>query len=158
MSLSAGTRLGPYQILAAAGAGGMGEVYRATDTRLGRPVAIKVIPSDCAREPKVSQRFEREARLISQLSHPHICSLFDVGHHEGIDFLVLEYLEGETLEHRLKRGSLRLQQSLQYAVELADALDAAHTRGLVHRDVKPSNIMLTPSGAMLFEFGLAKLA
>ena len=158
MPLAIGTRLGPYEILAAAGAGGMGEVYRATDTRLGRPVAIKVLPGAFAKDTESRQRFEREARSISKLSHPHICSLFDIGQQDGIDFLVLEYLEGETLEHRLKRGALPLEQVLRCGVELADALDAAHRRGLVHRDIKPSNIMLTQTGVRLFDFGLAKPA
>src|SRR5262249_27776486 len=158
MPIAIGTRLGPYEILAVAGAGGMGEVYRATDTRLGRSVAIKVLPTGFAKDSEFRQRFEREARSISKLSHAHICTLFDIGQQDGIDFLVLEYLEGETLEHRLKRGSLPLEQVLRYGVELADALDAAHRRGLVHRDVKPSNIMLTQGGVRVFDFGLAKPA
>jgi eukaryotic-like serine/threonine-protein kinase len=158
MPLAPGTQLGPYEITAPLGAGGMGEVYRATDTRLGRSVAIKVISPGVSSDPTFRQRFEREGRSISKLSHPHICALFDVGHQDGIDFLVLEYMEGETLEHRLKRSSLRSEEILQYAIELADALDAAHRLGCVHRDIKPSNIMLTQTGARLFDFGLAKFA
>lgn len=157
MPLIAGTRLGPYEILAPVGVGGMGEVYRARDTRLGRTVAIKVLPPDLAHSPELRQRFEQEARSIAKLSHPHICALHDVGHQSGIDFLVLEYLEGETLEHRLQKGRLRADQIVQYAIEIADALDKAHRKGITHRDLKPGNIMLTKGGAKLLDFGLAKL-
>jgi serine/threonine protein kinase len=157
MALSAGTRLGPYEILAPLGAGGMGEVYRARDTRLDRTVAVKVLPSELSASPTLRQRLEREAKAISQLSHPHICTLFDVGREGETDFLVMEYLEGETLAHRLDKGPLPLEQALRTASEIADALDKAHRQGIVHRDLKPGNIMLTKSGAKLLDFGLAKL-
>src|SRR5712691_4145582 len=157
MSLKTGTQLGPYEIIAAAGAGGMGEVYRARDTRLDRTVAIKVLPAHLADEPELRERFEREARTIASLNHPHICTLYDIGRRDGIDFLVLEYLEGETLAARLLKGPLPLEQVLQYAVEIADALDKAHRKGVTHRDLKPGNIMLTKSGTKLLDFGLAKL-
>lgn len=134
----------------------MGEVYRARDTRLGREVAIKVLSSDLSASPQLRERFEREARAMSQLTHPHICTLYDVGHQEGIDFLVMEYLEGETLADRLTRGPLPLAQLLRYEVEIAEALDKAHRHGLIHRDLKPGNIMLTKSGAKILDFGLAK--
>src|SRR5467141_1329784 len=157
MPLGAGVRLGPYEITSPLGAGGMGEVYRARDTRLDRTVAIKVLPTHLAASPERRQRFEREAKAISCLSHPHICVLHDVGRHDGIDFLVMEYLEGETLADRLKKGALPLEQVLRYGVEIADALDKAHRQGIVHRDLKPGNVMLTKSGAKLLDFGLAKL-
>src|SRR5258706_14559313 len=155
MPLAAGTRLGPYEIVAPIGAGGMGAVYRARDTRLDRTVAIKVLPAHLAASPERRQRFEREAKAISSLSHPHICVLHDVGRHDGIDFLVMEYLEGETLADRLKRtGALPLEQVLRFGVEIADALDKAHRQGIVHRDLKPGNVMLTKSGPKLRYFGL----
>jgi predicted Ser/Thr protein kinase len=157
VTLSPGTRLGPYEIVAPLGAGGMGEVYRATDTRLGRDVAIKVLSSNLSSSPELRQRFEREARTISQLSHPHICALYDVGREGETDFLVMEYLEGETLANRLARGSLPLDQALRYGMEIADALDKAHRQGIVHRDLKPGNVMLTKSGVKLLDFGLAKV-
>ncbi|MDA2930745.1 protein kinase [Acidobacteria bacterium AH-259-O06] len=157
MSLASGTRLGPYEIITLLGAGGMGEVYRARDTRLDRTVAIKVLPSHLSDNPGLRQRFEREARTISRLNHPHICTLYDIGHHQGIDFLVMEYLEGKTLADRLAKGALPIDQALRYAVEIADALDKAHRQGVVHRDLKPGNIMLTETGAKLLDFGLAKL-
>jgi len=157
MPIPSGTRLGPYEIVSAAGVGGMGEVYRAKDTRLDRSVAVKVLPSELADDPEKRQRFEREARTISTLSHPHICTLHDVGHQEGVDYLVLEYLEGETLEKKLEKGSLPMPEALKYAIELADALDKAHRQGIIHRDIKPGNIMLTKSGVKLMDFGLAKL-
>jgi Tol biopolymer transport system component/predicted Ser/Thr protein kinase len=135
----------------------MGEVYRAKDTRLGRVVAVKVLPSDLAHDPEKKRRFEREARSISTFSHPHICTLHDIGHQDGVDYLVLEYLEGETLDKTLEKGSLSKQEALKYAIELADALDKAHRQGIIHRDIKPSNIMLTKSGVKLMDFGLAKL-
>lgn len=157
MALSASTRLGPYEILSPLGAGGMGEVYRAKDTRLDRTVAIKVLPSHLSSDPERRQRFEREARAVSSLNHPHICTLHDIGHQDGVDFLVMEYLEGETLAERLATGPLPADQGLRYAVEIADALDRAHRQGIIHRDLKPGNIMLTKSGAKLLDFGLAKL-
>jgi serine/threonine protein kinase len=134
----------------------MGEVYRARDTRLERTVAIKVLPAHLSASAQARERFEREAKAISSLSHPHICPLYDVGHQDGTDFLVMEYLEGETLADRLKKGRLPLEQVLQYAIQIADALDAAHSHGVIHRDLKPGNIMLTKSGAKLLDFGLAK--
>jgi serine/threonine protein kinase/Tol biopolymer transport system component len=156
MALSAGTRLGPYEILSPLGAGGMGEVYRAKDTRLDRTVAIKVLPEHLS-NPQLRERFEREAKAISSLSHPHICPLYDVGHQDGVDFLVMEYLEGETLASRLKKGPLALDQALRYAIQITDALDTAHKHAVIHRDLKPGNIMLTKSGAKLLDFGLAKV-
>jgi eukaryotic-like serine/threonine-protein kinase len=155
--LNSGTKLGPYEITGAIGAGGMGEVYRARDTRLNRTVAIKVLPTHLADRPELRERFEREARTIATLNHPHICTLYDIGQQDGTDFLVMEYLEGETLAERLKKGPLPLGQVLQYAIEIADALDKAHRKGVTHRDLKPGNIMLTKSGAKLLDFGLAKL-
>jgi eukaryotic-like serine/threonine-protein kinase len=158
MTLSAGTRLGPYEILSPIGAGGMGEVYRARDTRLGRDVAVKVLPTAMSSSPELRQRLEREAKTISQLSHPHICTLFDVGHQDGTDYLVMEYLEGETLANRLGKGPMPIEQALRIGIEIAGALDAAHRSGIVHRDLKPGNVMLTKSGVKLLDFGLAKLA
>ncbi len=156
MSLALNARLGPYQVLSPIGAGGMGEVYRARDTRLDRDVAIKVLPTHLSRSPEFKQRFDREAKSISQLTHPHICTLFDVGHHDGTDFLVMELLEGETLAQRLTKGALPLDLVFRCGIEIALALDAAHRKGVVHRDLKPGNIMLTKSGAKLLDFGLAK--
>ncbi len=156
MTLAAGARLGPYEIVSAVGAGGMGEVYRARDCRLNRTVAIKVLPSGVTRDPIALQRFEREARAAAALSHPHVCPVHDVGRHDGIDFLVLEFLDGETLAQRLVRGKLPLEQALLYATQIASGLAAAHDAGLIHRDIKPGNIMLTKSGAMLLDFGLAR--
>ncbi|HET9319325.1 MAG TPA: protein kinase [Bryobacteraceae bacterium] len=157
MSLAPSTRLGPYEILSAIGAGGMGEVYRARDTRLDRTVAIKVLPEHLSSNPQLRERFEREAKAISSLSHPHICPLYDVGQQDGVDFLVMEHLEGETLAHRLKKGPLAAEQVLQYAIQITDALDTAHRHGVIHRDLKPGNIMLTKTGAKLLDFGLAKV-
>jgi Tol biopolymer transport system component/serine/threonine protein kinase len=156
LSLEPGTRLGPYQITAALGAGGMGEVYKARDTRLDRTVAIKVLSKGLTEDPTARRRFEREARAIAGLSHHHICPLFDVGHQDGTDFLVMEYLDGETLASRLARGKLPLDRALTYASEIAQALNAAHQAGIVHRDLKPGNVMLVQSGVMLLDFGLAK--
>src|SRR6058998_3127818 len=156
MSLSSGTRLGPYEIQAPIGAGGMGEVYRARDTRLERTVAVKVLPSHLSTSPEVRQRFEREAKTISQLSHPHICALYDVGNQDGVEFLVMEYLEGETLSDRLVKGPLAFDSVLRYGLEIADALDKAHRQRIVHRDLKPGNVMITKSGVKLLDFGLAK--
>jgi serine/threonine protein kinase len=151
-----GARLGPYEILSAIGAGGMGEVYKARDTRLDRTVAIKVLPESLSSDPQFRERFDREARAISQLDHPHICTLYDVGQQDGTSFLVMQYLEGETLEARLKKGALPLDQALQVAIQIADALDKAHRAGIVHRDLKPGNVMYTKGGAKLLDFGLAK--
>src|SRR6267142_2803509 len=160
MPLSAGSRIGPYEVVAALGAGGMGEVYLARDTRLERRVAIKVLPADRVASPEARQRFEREAKIVSQLSHPHICALFDIGRHDSdrgpIDYLVMEYLEGETLADRLEKGPLPLEQTLRFGIEIADALHKAHRQGVVHRDLKPGNVMLTRSGIKLLDFGLAK--
>src|SRR6202163_2409335 len=157
MAILPGRRLGPYEILAQIGAGGMGEVYRARDTRLDRIVAIKVLPAHLADRSELRERFEREARTIASLNHPHICTLFDIGQQDGIDYLVMEYLDGETLSQRLPKGSLPLEQVLQFAIEIADALDKAHRKGVTHRDLKPGNIMLTKAGTKLLDFGLAKL-
>jgi len=156
MSLAAGAKLGPYEILAPLGVGGMGEVYRARDTRLGRDVAVKILPSQLSNNPESRQRFEREAKAISALSHAHICALYDVGHQDGIDYLVMEYLEGETLAARIAKSPLTSPELLRYASQIADALDKAHRQGIVHRDLKPGNVMLTKSGAKLLDFGLAK--
>ena len=156
MSLAAGSRLGPYEIVAPLGAGGMGEVYRAKDTRLERSVAIKVLASSLVATAEAKARFEREAKVISQLQHPHICTLYDVGSHEGTDFLVMELLEGESLGERLKHGPMPLDALFQSAIEIAEGLDRAHRAGVVHRDLKPGNVMLTKSGAKLLDFGLAK--
>jgi Tol biopolymer transport system component len=157
MAILPGRRLGPYEILSAIGAGGMGEVYRARDTRLDRTVAIKVLPTHLADRSELRERFEREARTIASLNHPHICVLHDIGQQDGIDYLVMEYLEGETLAQRLVKGPLPLEQVLQYAIEISDALDKAHRKGVTHRDLKPGNIMLTKAGTKLLDFGLAKL-
>ncbi|HEY3124686.1 MAG TPA: protein kinase, partial [Thermoanaerobaculia bacterium] len=156
MTISAGNRLGPYEVLAPLGAGGMGEVYKARDTRLERTVAIKVLPRHLSESAEGRQRFEREAKTISQLSHPHICALYDVGREGETEYLVMEYLEGETLSERLVKGPLPLEQTLRYGAEIADALDKAHRQGIVHRDLKPGNVMLTKSGVKLLDFGLAK--
>jgi serine/threonine protein kinase/Tol biopolymer transport system component len=183
MSLTAGARLGPYEVIAAIGAGGMGEVYKARDTRLDRIVALKLIQTHVAASPEFRERFEREARAISALDHPHICTLYDIGHDAQADYLVMQYLEGETLADRLarsgkprsdpsqpssgppastltamSRGPMSLETALKYASEIAHALDAAHRRGIVHRDLKPGNVMLTKAGTKLLDFGLAKLA
>src|SRR5216683_687998 len=157
MAILPGRRLGPYEILSSIGAGGMGEVYRARDTRLDRVVAIKVLPTHLADRSELRERFEREARTIASLNHPHICTLFDIGQQDGVDYLVMEYLEGETLAQRLKKGPLPLEQVLQFAIEISDALDKAHRKGVTHRDLKPGNIMLTKTGTKLLDFGLAKL-
>jgi len=156
LTLASGTRLGPYEVLTPLGAGGMGEVYKARDTRLERTVAVKVLPQRLSSSPEVRQRFEREAKTISQLSHPHICALYDVGREGETEYLVMEYLEGETLSDRLAKGALPLEQTLRYGQEIADALDKAHRQGIVHRDLKPGNVMLTKSGVKLLDFGLAK--
>jgi serine/threonine protein kinase/Tol biopolymer transport system component len=158
MTLTTGSRLGPYEITAPLGAGGMGEVYRARDTRLERTVAIKVLPSQFCLDAAHKQRFEREAKTISQLNHPHICILHDIGSQEGIEYLVMECVDGETLAKRLEKGPLPLEQVLRYGAQIADALDRAHRAGIVHRDLKPGNVMLTSTGAKLLDFGLAKPA
>jgi eukaryotic-like serine/threonine-protein kinase len=157
MTLSTGARLGPYEILGSLGAGGMGEVYRAKDTRLERTVAVKVLP-DHLSSPEALQRFEREAKTISQLSHPHICALYDVGHQDGVEYLVMEFLEGENLADRLGRGALPVDQAIKFGIQIAEALDRAHRAGVVHRDLKPANVMLTKTGVKLLDFGLAKLS
>ncbi len=154
--LNTGTRLGPYEIVAPLGAGGMGEVYRARDTRLDRTVAIKVLNAALTSAPDAKARFEREARAISQLNHPHICTLYDIGQQDGSDFLVMEYLEGETLAQRLQNGRLQPAALLPIAMQIAEALDKAHRAGIAHRDLKPGNVMLTKAGAKLLDFGLAK--
>ena len=157
MSLAFGSRLGPYEIVAPIGAGGMGEVYKAKDTRLDRTVAIKVLPEHLAESPERKARFEREAKAISQLNHPHICTLYDVGEQDGIDFIVMEYIEGETLAERVKRGPLPLDKALEYGIQIADGLEAAHEKGIIHRDLKPANIKITPDGKpKILDFGLAK--
>jgi serine/threonine protein kinase/Tol biopolymer transport system component len=158
MPLAPGSKLGPYEIGAPLGAGGMGEVYRAKDTRLERTVAIKILPAQFSSDPVRKQRFEREAKTISSLNHPHICTLHDVGSQDGVDYLVMECVEGQTLAKSLEKGALPLEQVLKYGAQIADALDKAHRHGMVHRDLKPGNIMLTASGAKLLDFGLAKLS
>jgi len=156
MPLSPGDALSHYEILAPIGAGGMGEVYKARDTRLDRTVAIKVLPEHIAKREDLKARFEREARAVASLNHPHICVLYDIGEVQGTSFMVLEHLEGETLESRLQRGALPLDTALQYAMQTADALDRAHRAGVTHRDIKPANLMLTRDGVKVLDFGLAK--
>jgi serine/threonine protein kinase/Tol biopolymer transport system component len=156
MTLTSGTRLGPYEIQIPLGAGGMGEVYRARDTRLDRTVAVKILPSHLCGNPEAKQRFEREARSISSLNHPHICTLHDIGSQDGTSYLVMEYVEGQTLDARLQKGPMPLKQALECGVQICDALEKAHRAGIVHRDLKPGNVMLTASGAKLLDFGLAK--
>ena len=156
MALTSGTKLGPYEVQSPLGAGGMGEVYRARDTRLDRTVAIKILPEHLSSNREAKQRFEREARTISSLNHPNICTLHDVGHQDGTDFLVMEFLEGETLADRLRKGPLPLEQVLKVGTEICEGLEKAHRSGVVHRDLKPGNIMLTKGGAKLMDFGLAK--
>src|SRR5712691_5521545 len=158
MALTSGTKLGPYEIQSPLGAGGMGEVYKARDTRLDRTVAVKILPSHLSENPEAKQRFDREARTISSLNHPNICTLHDVGEQDGVDYLVMEYLEGETLADRLHKGPLPVDQVLKYGIEICEGLEKAHRSGVVHRDLKPGNIMLTKSGAKLMDFGLAKPA
>lgn len=156
MPLTPGTKLGPYEIVTALGAGGMGEVYRARDTRLNRVVAIKILPAHLSQNADAKERFDREARAISSLSHPNICHLYDVGLQDGASYLVMEYLDGETLADRLHKGPLPLEQVLRIGAEICDGLGKAHCTGVAHRDLKPSNIMLTKTGAKLMDFGLAK--
>ena len=155
MAWTTGSRVGPYEVIGPAGAGGMGEVYKALDSRLGRTVAIKTLPDALASDAQLRERFDREARTISQLSHPHICTLFDVGEQDGTAYLVMEYLEGATLADRIARGPLPVDQAIKIAIEIASALDKAHRAGVVHRDLKPGNVMLTGTGAKLLDFGLA---
>ena len=154
MALAAGDRLGPYEIVAPIGVGGMGEVYKARDMRLERLVAIKVLP---ASDPERQQRFAREAKAIGGLKHPHICTLYDLGHQNGSDFLVMEYLEGQTLANCLRKSPLPFDRALHHAIQIASALETAHRSGIVHRDLKPGNIMLTSGGVKLLDFRLAKL-
>ena len=156
MSLAPGTRLGPYEVVSFITAGGMGEVYRAIDTRLQRTVAIKILSPHGAGNA-THERFEREARAISRLNHPNICTVYDVGREDGREYLVLEYLEGETLADRVSKGPVEINQALKYAAEIADGIDEAHRLGIIHRDLKPGNIMLTKSGPKILDFGLAKL-
>jgi eukaryotic-like serine/threonine-protein kinase len=158
MGLTSGTKLGPYEIASPLGAGGMGEVYRARDTRLDRTVAIKILPAHLSDNPEAKQRFDREARAISSLNHPNVCALYDIGHQDGIDYLVMEFLDGETLAQRLAKGPLPPEQVLKYGIEICEGLEKAHKSGVVHRDLKPGNVMLTKSGAKLMDFGLAKAA
>src|SRR4249919_4011153 len=152
MPLSSGDRLGPYEILSAIGAGGMGEVYKARDTRLDRTVAVKVLPEHIAQREDLRARFEREARAVASLNHPNICTLHDI----GPGYMVMELIEGETLAARIEKGALPLDQALKLAAQIADALDRAHRAGVTHRDVKPHNIMLTRDGVKVLDFGLAK--
>jgi serine/threonine protein kinase len=151
MPLAANTQLGPYEVIALLGAGGMGEVYEARDTRLDRTVAIKICKGG------FTERFEREARAISSLNHPHICALYDIGREDSTDFLVMEYVEGESLEERLRRGTLPIEEALLISIQIGSALDVAHRKGIGHRDLKPGNVMLTKSGAKLLDYGLAKM-
>jgi serine/threonine protein kinase len=158
MPLASGTKLGPYEIQSPLGAGGMGEVYRARDTRLDRIVAVKILPAHLSSDSEFKQRFEREARTVSSLNHPHICQLFDVGCEGGTDYLVMEFLDGETLAERVRRGPMPLSELLKVGIDVANALAVAHRAGIVHRDLKPGNVMLTKAGAKLMDFGLAKPA
>src|SRR5262245_15245010 len=155
MPVAKGSKLGPYENAAAIGAGGMGEVYRAKDTRLDSYVANKVRHSKLPCTPEYNDRFEREARILSSLSHPHVCSLYDVGKEETLEFLVMELLDGETLSNRLRRGPLQVSAVVKLGIQIAEALAAAHRLGVIHRDLKPANIMLTANGAKLMDFGLA---
>ena len=154
MPLSQGDKLAPYEVLTPIGAGGMGEVYKARDTRLDRTVAVKVLPEEIAKREDLRERFEREARAVASLNHPNICSLFDI----GPGYMVMELIDGETLAARIGKGALSLDQALKYAAQIADALDRAHRAGVTHRDVKPQNIMLTRDGVKILDFGLAKSA
>jgi eukaryotic-like serine/threonine-protein kinase len=156
MPLAAGTKLGPYEIQSPLGAGGMGEVYRARDTRLNRTVAVKVLPAHLSENPGARERFDREARAISSLNHPNICILYDVGHQSGIDYLVTEFLEGETLADRLAKGALPPEKVLEYGIAICQGLEKAHRTGVIHRDLKPGNVMLTKTETKLMDFGLAK--
>ncbi|MCZ6766198.1 MAG: serine/threonine-protein kinase, partial [bacterium] len=157
MTLQPGHRLGRYEILEAIGAGGMGEVYRARDTSLERDIAIKILPDAFSNDPERLSRFEREAKAVSSLNHPHICTLHDIGNDDGIRYMVMELIEGETLQSRLARKPLSFEEALEYAIQIADALACAHAAGVVHRDLKPGNVMITKSGIKLLDFGLAKV-
>ena len=150
-----GRTLGVYELKALIALGGMGEVYRAIDTRLNRAVAVKVLPEHLSSDPERRERFQREAKIVSGLNHPHICRLYDLGAHDGIEYMVLELIEGETLQSRLACGPLPLSEALDYAIQVAEALDEAHKHGVIHRDLKPNNVMLTASGVTLLDFGLA---
>src|SRR5260370_15788641 len=154
MGVIAGSRVGPYEILSPLGSGGFGEVYKARDKRVERTVAIKILPSA---DPDLRARFAREAKAIAALAHPHICALYDIGHQDGTDYLVLEYIGGQTLAQRLILGPMEIDDALRIGIEIAGALDNAHRAGIVHRDLKPGNVMLTGGGAKLLDFGLAKL-
>jgi serine/threonine protein kinase len=156
MALPVDTKLGRYEIQSALGAGGMGEVYLARDLRLGRDVAIKILPDRLSSNADAIQRFELEAKAISALNDSNICTLYDVGHQDGVDFIVMEYLEGETLQDRLRKGPLPMDQVFKYGAQIASGLDKAHRKAILHRDLKPANIMLTRSGAKLLDFGLAQ--
>src|SRR5580698_1727534 len=158
MALSAGTKLGPYEILSPLGAGGMGEVYRARDTRLERTVAIKVLPEQLSQKADLRQRLDREARTISKLSHPNICTLHDIGHQEGMDFLVFEFVEGTTLRQLLASNTLPMRKIISIAVQVADGLAKAHETGIIHRDLKPENLIVSTETVKILDFGLAKLA
>ena len=156
MPLTPGDKLGPYEILSPLGVGGMGEVYKARDTRLDRSVAVKVLPEHIAKREDLRARFEREARAVASLNHPNICTLHDIGNQDGVIYMVMELMEGETLAARIEKGPIPLEQALAYAAQIADALDRAHRAGVTHRDVKPANIMLTRDGVKVLDFGLAK--
>ena len=156
MPLATGDKLGPYEILSPIGAGGMGEVYKARDTRLERSVAVKVLPEHIAKREDLRARFEREARAVGSLNHPNICTLHDIGSQDGVSYMVMELMEGETLAARIEKGPIPLEQALSYGSQIADALDRAHRAGVTHRDVKPANIMLTRDGVKVLDFGLAK--
>src|SRR5467141_3033294 len=159
MSLTSGSKLGPYEVQSPLGAGGMGEVYRARDTRLGREIALKILPESFARESDRLHRFEQEARAIAALNHPNILAVFDIGQHDGLPFLVSELLEGETLRAVLDRGALPQRKTIEYGVQIAQGLAAAHDKGIVHRDLKPENVFVTKDGRVkVLDFGLAKLA
>src|SRR4051812_37005362 len=155
MDVDVGSRIGPYEVLSLLGHGGMGRVFLARDTRLQRTVALKVLGIDRAGHPEAQERLRREARAIANLNHPHICTLYDFGSFEGFEYLVMEHLDGETLEARLTRGPLDIDEALDYAIQVAEALDFAHRAGIVHRDLKPANVMLTRGGAKLLDFGIA---
>ena len=157
MALAAGARFGPYEIAAPIGTGGMAEVYRARDTRLNRDVAIKILPAGIADNPIRRARFEREAQAISSLNHPNICAVYNVGTQDGVAYLVMEYIEGESLAQRVRRGPVPPTTALRWAIQIAGALDAAHRRGIIHRDLKPANVMVTGQVVKLLDFGLAKL-